>query len=213
MKDIMICRRMFIKSSAFFAATLLGAKSAFAKLIDEEESRVQDDVLLENALKESALKESDLQDGGIPEGKLSLFNTSSRERLTITYRDRMGQYCHDALNSLNWMFRCHNTDETTMMDLRVIEYLNRLDNSLGGNNEIHIISGYRSPAYNAMLRRKSKGVAKDSYHMKGMAIDLQIPGIPLHQIRQTALALAAGGVGYYPQSGFVHIDSGNFRTW
>ena len=99
------------------------------------------------------------------------------------------------------------------MDLRVIEYLNRLDNGLGGGNEIQIISGYRSPSYNDKLRSKSKGVAKNSLHMKGMAIDLAIPGVGLDRIRQAALALAAGGVGYYPQSGFVHIDAGPYRAW
>jgi len=186
LKDTMLCRRMFLKSSAFFAATLLGAKSAFCRIADS---------------------------AGLPEGKLSLFNTNTRERLTVTYRDSLGEYCDEALQALNWLFRCHNTDEATAMDLRVIEYLNRLDNTLGGGNEIHIISGYRSPSYNAMLRGKSKGVAKDSYHMKGMAIDLAIPRFGLDQIRRTALAMAAGGVGYYPRAGFVHIDAGNFRAW
>ncbi|WP_224961994.1 YcbK family protein [Geomonas subterranea] len=186
MKDKMLCRRMFLKSSAFFAATVLGARSALAKF---------------------------MEGGGAPEGKLSLYNVNCRERLTVIYRNSLGEYCDDALQALNWIFRCHHTNETTAMDLRVLEYLNRLDNSLGGGNEIHIISGYRSPEYNARLRSTSKGVAKDSLHMKGMAIDLAIPTIRLDTIRRTAMALAAGGVGYYPQSGFVHIDSGFFRTW
>ena len=186
MKDSMLCRRMFLKSSAFFAATLLGAKSAFANLMES---------------------------GGLPEGKLSLYNLNLNERLTVTYRNSLGEYCDEALQALNWLFRCHYTNEVANMDLRVIEYLNRLDNSLGGDNEIHVISGYRSPSYNAKLRSKSKGVAKDSLHMKGMAIDLSIPRIGLGEIRHTALALAAGGVGYYPRAGFVHIDAGQFRSW
>ena len=186
MKDTMLCRRMFLKSSAFFAATLLGAKSAFAKIMEV---------------------------GELPEGKLSLYNINSNERLSVTYRNSFGEYCDDALQALNWLFRCHHTNETTEMDLRVVEYLNRLDNSLGGGNEIHIISGYRSPEYNQRLRSRSKGVAKDSLHMKGMAIDLAIPRIGLDRIRRSALALAAGGVGYYPRAGFVHIDAGNFRSW
>ena len=177
---------MFLKSSAFFAATLLGAKSAVARMVEV---------------------------GGLPEGKLSLYNVNNRERLTVTYRNTLGEYCQDALQALNWLLRCHITNETTKMDLRVLESLNRLDDSLGGGNEIHIISGYRSPAYNRRLRSLSKGVAKSSLHMKGMAIDLVIPGIRLDQIRRTALALAAGGVGYYPGEGFVHMDSGGFRAW
>jgi len=179
---------MFLKSSAFLAATLVGAKSAFAKVIEGH-------------------------GGELPEGRLSLYNTNNHERLTVTYRNKLGEYCHDALHSLNWILRCHITNETRPMDLRVLEYLNRLDNSLGGGHEIHIISGYRSPAYNRHLRGTSHGVAKNSFHMKGMAIDLQIPGVGLDKIRRTALALAAGGVGYYPHHGFVHIDSGNCRTW
>jgi uncharacterized protein YcbK (DUF882 family) len=177
---------MFLKSTAFFAATLFGAKSAFAKMVDG---------------------------GTLPEGKLSIFNVNNRERLTVTYRNSLGEYCEDALQALNWLLRCHITNETTKMDLRVIESLNRLDDNLGGGHEIHIISGYRSPSYNSRLRSLSKGVARNSLHMKGMAIDLAIPGIGLSQIRRTALALAAGGVGYYPASGFVHIDSGVVRAW
>ena len=177
---------MFLKSSAIFAATLLGAKSAFAKLVEGS---------------------------ALPEGKLSLYNTNNHERLTVTFRNALGEYCEDALQSLNWILRCHNTNETTRMDVRVLEYLNHLDNTLGGGNEIHIISGYRSPSYNLNLRRKSHGVAKNSLHMKGMAIDLVIPGVGLDTIRRTARSLVAGGVGYYPGGGFVHIDSGGFRAW
>ena len=186
---------MFLKSSAFFAATVLGAKSAFAKIIEGD------------------LLERELVNGGLPEGKLSLYNQNIGERLSVTYRNSFGEYCNDALQAINWLFRCHGSNETTSMDLRVIEYLNRLDDGLGGGNEIHIVSGYRSPSYNSRLRSKSKGVAKNSLHMKGMAVDLVIPGVGLDRIRQTALALAAGGVGYYPRSGFVHIDSGAFRSW
>jgi uncharacterized protein YcbK (DUF882 family) len=182
----MICRRVFLKSSLYLAATLFGAKSACAKLWEGTNT---------------------------PLGKLSLHNINTRERLTVTYRNQMGEYDHEALKALNWVLRCHKTNETTAMDLRVIEYLNRLDNSLGGGNEIQIISGYRSPSYNSKLRSLSQGVAKHSLHLKGKAIDLAIAGIGLDRIRHSALALAAGGVGYYPQSGFVHIDSGECRAW
>ena len=186
MDDTVLCRRMFLKSSAFFAATLLGTKAAFAKLADG---------------------------GGLPEGKLSLYNIWNNERMTVTYRNSFGEYCDESLQGLSWFLRCRITNKTAKMDLRVLEYLNRLDNGLGGDNEIHIISGYRSPSFNRKLSKASKGVAKNSLHMKGMAVDLRIPGVRLDRIRRTALALAAGGVGYYPRSGFVHIDSGNFRAW
>jgi uncharacterized protein YcbK (DUF882 family) len=180
------CRRAFLKSSLYFAATLLFAKSSLAKVWDG---------------------------ASLPKGKISLHNINNNERLTVTYRNELGEYDSEALKALNWVLRCHSTNETTSMDLRVIEYLNRLDHALGGGNEIQIISGYRSPSYNGKLRSVSQGVAKHSLHMKGKAIDLAIAGIGLDTIRRTALSFSAGGVGYYPRGGFVHIDSGAIRAW
>jgi uncharacterized protein YcbK (DUF882 family) len=180
------CRRAFLKSSLYFAATLLWSKSALAKIRDS---------------------------APLPVGKLSLHTLNTNERLTVTYRNEMGEYDPEALKALNWALRCHASNETTEMDLKVIEYLNRLDHALGGGNEIQIISGYRSPSYNSHLRSASQGVAKNSLHMKGKAIDLAIAGISLDTVRRTARSFAAGGVGYYPKGGFVHIDSGVFRTW
>ena len=186
MTETMTGRRVFLKSSLVLAVSLLGAKTVFAKLWDG---------------------------AGPREGKLSLHNINNNERLTVSYRNELGEYNPEALTALDWIFRCQITNETTAMDLRVLEYLNRLDNSLGGGNEIQIISGYRSPSYNSKLRSLSRGVAKHSLHMKGKAIDLAIPGVGLDKVRRTALAFSAGGVGYYPRGGFVHIDSGAFRTW
>jgi len=148
----------------------------------------------------------------LPEGRISLYNTNSKERLTVNFRDGEGNYNPDALKSLNWILRCHS-GETTEMDVRVIEYLNLVDKELGGGNEIHIISGYRSPTYNGDLRRGGHGVARHSLHMKGKAIDISVPGVGLDKLRRVALNLRYGGVGYYPGPGFVHIDSGNFRIW
>ena len=149
----------------------------------------------------------------LPEGKISFYNTHSKERLTVDYRDQEGNYIPDALKSLNWILRCNYTGEVANMDIKVIEYLNLVDKKLGGGNEIHIISGYRSPSYNHMLREKSRQVAKHSLHMKAKAIDVAIPGVALDKLRHTALNLKYGGVGYYPGAGFVHLDSGSFRTW
>ncbi len=149
----------------------------------------------------------------LPEGKLSLYNTHSKERLTVDYRDPSGTYSPDAIKSLNWILRCHFTGEMADMDIRVIEHLNLVDKKLGGGNEFHIISGYRSPQYNGLLRREGHHVARHSLHLKGKAIDISIPGVGLDQLRRTALNLKYGGVGYYPDAGFVHLDSGAFRTW
>lgn len=146
-------------------------------------------------------------------GSLSLFNTHTQERLAVTFRKADGTYDVDALNAINWIMRCHFTNQQTVMDVKTIEYLYLIDNRLGGGNEIHIISGYRSPSYNSLLSSKGGHVAKHSLHLVGKAIDIAIPGADLHTIRSTAVALRLGGVGYYPAAGFVHIDSGKFRTW
>lgn len=147
------------------------------------------------------------------DGRLTLFNTHSRERLSLTFRNSSGEYDPEAVKELNWLLRCHS-GEVGEMDVRVIEYLSMVDKQLGGNNEIHIISGFRSPGYNAMLRNKGRGgVARKSLHTKGKAIDIAIPGVDLRTLRTAALDLRYGGVGYYPGAGFVHIDSGSFRAW
>jgi uncharacterized protein YcbK (DUF882 family) len=84
---------------------------------------------------------------------------------------------------------------------------------LGGGNEIHVISGYRSPQYNDHLLSRGRKVAKQSLHLEGRALDIRIPGTALSLLQRTALSLRLGGVGYYPRGNFVHIDSGAFRTW
>ncbi len=152
-------------------------------------------------------------DEGRPVGHLSLYNTHNGERLSATFRDAMGNYDRDALNSLNWILRCHYTNEATAMDAKILEFLNRTDNMLGGDNEIHIISGYRSPCYNNLLRSKGRGGGRKSLHLSGRAIDVAIPGHNLDKIKRAAQGLRLGGVGYYPAAGFVHLDSGAFRTW
>jgi len=149
----------------------------------------------------------------LPDGKISLYNTHSKERLTVTYRDSEGNYDLNALHSLNWILRCHYTQEVADMDIRAIEHLSLVDKELGGGHEFHIISGYRSPAYNGLLRQEGHRVARHSLHMKGKAIDVSIPGVGLDKLRRVALNLKYGGVGFYPGAGFVHLDSGDFRTW
>lgn len=149
----------------------------------------------------------------VPEGRLALYNTHTDERLEIPYRDQSGQYDLDALSDLDHILRCHYTNRVAKMDVRVIEFLNAVDKRLGGGNEIHVISGFRSPEYNRLLVRKGGGVARHSLHLSGKAIDLRIPGVSPNVIKKTALDLRHGGVGYYPRKGFVHLDSGTFRHW
>ena len=146
-------------------------------------------------------------------GRLALYNTHTRETLDVTFRDGAGHYDAGALASIDHILRCHYTGATVQMDVAVLEYLSAVDGRLGGDREIHIISGYRSPEYNQWLIRHSHGVAQQSLHLVGKAVDVRFPGIALASVRDTARALALGGVGYYPASDFVHVDSGRVRTW
>ena len=154
-----------------------------------------------------------LTTGDIPEGRLSLYNIHTRESLNITYRDSSGNYVSEALNELDRFFRCHYTGQVTKMDISTIESLNLVEKILGGNREVHVISGFRSPEYNNLLISEGRGVAKNSMHLQGKAIDFAIPQVTLLKVRDVALSLRRGGVGYYPKSDFVHIDSGRLRYW
>lgn len=149
----------------------------------------------------------------LPEGRLMFYNLRTDERLDVAYRDEAGRYIQSALDEINFILRCHHTDEVAAMDVRVIEYVNLVHKTLGGAREIHIVSGYRSPEYNDFLVQAGRRAAKNSLHVQGQAIDLQIPGVHPSVVRETALKLEYGGVGYYPRAKFVHLDSGPFRWW
>ena len=149
----------------------------------------------------------------LPEGELSFYNVHTDERLRVRYRDESGGYDLAALDEVNHILRCHHTGEVAAIDPRVIEHLNLVQKSLGGAGEIHVISGYRSPEYNALLVRRSRRAARHSLHVEGRAVDFFIPGVRPREIRQAALKLRYGGVGYYPRADFVHLDCGPFRSW
>jgi len=149
----------------------------------------------------------------LPEGKITLLNIHTNDKVTVKYRNASGQYDPDALEELNWILRCHHTGQVIEMDTDVIEFVNLVDKRCGGSNEIHIISGYRSPEYNKLLINEGRHVVKNSLHLAGKAIDIRICGVDLRKLRDEALNLKLGGVGYYKESDFVHLDSGRFRTW
>lgn len=146
-------------------------------------------------------------------GRLALYNVHTRETLEVAYRDAAGRYDPAALRALDHLLRCHHTGLETSMDVAVIEFLGEVDRQLGGGHEIHVVSGFRSRQYNDWLIRRGHGVARASLHLVGRAVDVRFPGVPLGDVRRAALELARGGVGYYPQSGFVHLDSGRVRSW
>ncbi|UWU70226.1 DUF882 domain-containing protein [Bradyrhizobium sp. NC92] len=145
---------------------------------------------------------------------LSFHHTHSGEDLTVTFK-RDGRYDEAALKQLNHFLRDWRTQDETVMDRRLFDILWEVYRDVDGKQPIQIISSYRSPATNAMLRRRSSGVARASQHMLGHAMDFYIPGVPLEQIRFAGLRLQRGGVGFYPTSGspFVHLDTGSVRHW
>jgi len=149
----------------------------------------------------------------LPEGELTFYNVHTGERLRVRFRDEQGRYDLSALDDINHILRCHHTGEVASMDTKLVEHINLVQKTLGGDGEIHVISGYRSPEYNAMLVKRSRRAARHSFHVEGQALDFYIPGVKHRAIRQAALKLQYGGVGYYPRSGFIHLDSGPFRSW
>ncbi len=145
---------------------------------------------------------------------LSLHHTHTKEDLTVTFK-RNGRYDEDGLKKLNWFLRDWRTDEPIKMDPKLFDIVWEVHRELDANAPVQIISAYRSPKTNAMLRRRGRGVARQSQHMVGKAMDFHIPGVPLETVRNAGLRLQRGGVGYYPTSGspFVHLDTGNVRHW
>lgn len=145
---------------------------------------------------------------------LSFHHTHSDEDLTVTFK-RDGRYDEEALKQINHFLRDWRSQDQTTMDRHLFDILWEVYRDVDGKKPIQIISAYRSPATNAMLRRRSSGVARFSQHMLGHAMDFFIPDVPLEQIRYAGLRLQRGGVGFYPTSGspFVHLDTGSIRHW
>jgi len=148
----------------------------------------------------------------MPERSLMLYNTHTGEQLRTTYWAG-GRYLPDSLASANHLLRDHRSGDVHRMDPRVFDLMAAVQRKLGAKGPIHIISGYRSPATNAWLASMSDGVACHSLHMQGKAVDIRLPGHSVRNIGRAAVSLKAGGVGIYPASGFVHIDTGNVRRW
>lgn len=145
---------------------------------------------------------------------LTLHHTHSGEDLTVTFK-RNGRYDEDGLRKLNHFLRDWRSQDETKMNPQLFDIVWEVYRDVGAKDPVQIISAYRAPKTNSMLRRRSSGVARNSLHMQGMAMDFFIPGVSLEQIRFAGLRLQRGGVGFYPTSGspFVHLDVGNVRAW
>lgn len=147
------------------------------------------------------------------EHRIRLYHTHTGEHLDIVYR-RGSEYSAEAEAQLDHFLRDHRTGDVKHYDPLLFDILTDLAASVGHPGaEIQIICGYRSSWSNEFLRARSAGVAKNSLHMQAHAIDIRIPGVETLALRNAALALGRGGVGYYPRSGFVHVDTGRVRTW
>jgi uncharacterized protein YcbK (DUF882 family) len=146
------------------------------------------------------------------ERSLKFDNLHTGEKLRTVYWQN-GKYIPDSLQDVNHILRDFRNDETKPIDQDLLDLLNTLNRNLETDQPFQIISGYRSPETNTMLRSWSEGVASKSYHMRGMAIDIRVPGRDLLGLRRTAQEMQLGGVGYYPTSNFVHVDVGPVRTW
>lgn len=144
---------------------------------------------------------------------LALDHTHTRERIALVFA--VGdQYVPAALGTLNHFLRDHYLGDVGLIDPQLFDLLHGVKQMLGGAQSFQVISGYRCPTTNTTLRNtRGGGVAKHSLHMEGKAIDIRLPGVPLSELRDAALSLRAGGVGYYPREQFVHIDTGRVRSW
>lgn len=145
---------------------------------------------------------------------LTMVHSHTGETLTITYK-RAGSFDSSALEKLNWFLRDWRIDEPISMSPNLFDIVWHVYREVGASEPIKIMSAYRSPGTNAMLRRRSRAVAKESQHMRGNAMDIHIPGVSVAKVREIGLRLQRGGVGYYPSAGspFVHLDVGSVRHW
>lgn len=160
-------------------------------------------------------------------GALSIMPAAARQTIAheVSFRNahtgesfkgvyRIGSYyVPSAFRKINRVMRDHRTGDIHPIDPELIDTMARVQKDCNCVKYLEVLSGYRSPRTNAMLRRNSGGVARNSYHLKGQAADIRVPGSSIKKVRNAARALRVGGVGYYPRSGFVHVDTGRVRTW
>lgn len=146
------------------------------------------------------------------DGQIAIYRPDKDEHATVRYRDAKGRYLPQGFEQIATIFRCRLTEEQHEIDAELIEILDAIQDHFDAR-EVRLISAYRSPERNALMRRQGRRVARDSLHMRGMAADIELPGVSRQALRDFAFALHQGGVGFYRRSGFVHVDSGEPRAW
>ncbi len=147
-----------------------------------------------------------------PVRELRFYHTHTSEKLDVVYAEH-GAYLPEALSRIDYLLRDFRSGDVHAIDPRLLDILAAVQARTGSTGRYEVISGFRSPATNAMLRQRSSGVASRSLHLDGQAIDVRLPGTSTRQLRQAAILLGQGGVGYYPTDDFVHLDTGRVRTW
>jgi uncharacterized protein YcbK (DUF882 family) len=155
---------------------------------------------------------SSLTKFSLPERSLSFYNIHTDERLRAVYWHK-GLYVSETLDEINYIMRDFRTEEVHPINPQLLDLLYEIHNRLETRQSFHIVSGYRSPKTNNYLYRRSKGVSKNSLHMYGMAVDVRVPRCDLKNLYTIVKSLKKGGVGYYPESDFVHTDVGEIRWW
>ncbi|NNM73637.1 DUF882 domain-containing protein [Enterovirga sp. DB1703] len=145
---------------------------------------------------------------------ITILHEHTKESATVTFK-RNGYYDQNGLNQLNWLLRDWRLDEPTRMEPRLFDIVWEVYREVGSQEPIRVVSAYRSPQTNAMLRRRSRGVAEHSQHMAGKAMDFYLPDVPMSRVREIGMRLQSGGVGFYPNAynPFVHLDAGSVRSW
>ncbi|HEY2662436.1 MAG TPA: DUF882 domain-containing protein [Caulobacteraceae bacterium] len=143
---------------------------------------------------------------------VGLDNLHTGESMEAVYWEQ-GQYIPDVLAAVDTHLRDYRNGAVHTIDPRLLDLLDAVSDRTGSRSRFQVISGYRSPQTNALLHERSAEVAKKSFHIQGMAIDVRLPGVELHHLHAAAVSLGRGGVGFYPESNFVHIDVGPVRTW
>ena len=143
---------------------------------------------------------------------LSFYHIHTSEKLKVVYREH-GDLVAGALEEINHFLRDFRNEQTHAIDVALLDSLSSLYDQFDRRGNFEVISGYRSPRTNEALRHVTTGVAKDSLHLSGRAIDVRLTSAATAKLREAAIAMQRGGVGYYPKSNFVHLDTGAFRTW
>jgi uncharacterized protein YcbK (DUF882 family) len=208
--DATIGRRRFLKMGAAATAALLIPGAALADdWIRVEPEKAQPRARL-RTVRMAVPRTGDNR--GVSARELAFYNVHTGESLkTVYYED--GHYVPGALHEVNYFFRDFRANEIKPIDTELLDVLYDIRGELGTNRPFNLVSGYRSAATNAWLASLNEGVARHSMHVEGKASDIHVPGVQLADLQRAALMLGAGGVGYYPRAGFVHVDTGRVRRW